>query len=557
MQSPRQREVRTSRRSSNSHSAVRLRQSGRKRSVEALRHRTEQFEALLEHVPLAAFVVGPEFTICHVNPVARPVFGNIPKLIGRDLSEVMHILWQKEHADELVRVFRHTLETGESYETTECIEPRADRNATESYERRIGRVPLPDGRLGVICYSRDITRRIRTYEALRDAVEKYQQQVRLFDGITSTTLDFVYVFDREGRFRYANRRLLEVWGMKLPDIIGKTFSQLGYEQWHHDLKMREIGQIIETRRPIKSEVAFKSPVTGIFGIYEYILTPVLSPDGEVEFIAGTARDITERKRAEEALHQAQEKLREYATNLEATVQLRTAELQKTVNELEHFSYSITHDMRAPLRAMHSFASLLLDDFAPTLPPLAHDYLKRIAISADRMDHLITDALDYSKAMREELKLAPVDSEKLLRGMIASYPAFQPPAADIEIQGHLPIVLANHAGLTQCFSNLLNNAVKFVARGRVPHVRVWAETRSPVVRLWFGDNGIGIPPEMHEQIFGMFQRLSREYEGTGIGLALVCKVVERMGGKVGVESEPGRGSRFWLELSSAEPSQQFD
>ena len=550
MQSPRQRDVRTSRRSSKPHSTIRVRHTRPKHSPAALRHRTEQFEALLEHVPLAAFVVGPDFTICHVNPVARPVFGDIPNLIGRDFGEVMHTLWPKEHADELVRIFRHTLETGESYETTECIERRADRNATESYEWRIGRVPLPDGRLGVICYCRDITRRIRTYAELRDAVDKYQQQVRLFDGITSTTPDFVYVFDREGRFRYANRRLLEVWGMKLPDVIGKTFNQLGYEQWHHDLKMREIAQIIQTRRPIKSEIAFKSPVTGISGIYEYILTPVLSPDGEVEFIAGTARDITERKNSEEALRQAQAKLQEYATNLEVTVQQRTAELQKTVNELEHFSYSITHDMRAPLRSMHSFATLLLNDFAPALPPLAQDYLKRIATSADRMDHLITDALDYSKAMREELKLASVDSEKLLRGMIASYPAFQPPAANIEIQGHLPIVLANHAGLTQCFSNLLNNAVKFIPHGQVPHVRIRAETRDPMVRLWFEDNGIGIPSEMHERIFGMFQRLSGQYEGTGIGLALVGKVVERMGGKVGVESEPGHGSRFWLELKSA-------
>ena len=463
----------------------------------------------------------------------------------------MHIIWSKRHADDLTRIFRHTLETGEPYETSECIERRADRDVTESYEWRTGRVPLPDGRLGVICYCRDITKRIRTFEALHQAVERYQQQVRLFDGIASTTPDFVYVFDRQGRFRYANRRLLEVWGMELPDIIGKTCRELGYEQWHHDLHMREIAQVIETKKRIKGEVPFKAPLTGIFGIYEYIFTPVLGPDGEVEFIAGTTRDVTERKNAEQALREAQAKLQEYANNLEATVQQRTTELQKTVNELEHFSYSITHDMRAPLRAMHSFASLLVTDFSQDLPTAAQDFLKRIAISADRMDHLIIDALDYSKAMREELNLIPVDPEKLLRGMIASYPAFQPPAANIEIQGPLPVVLANHAGLTQCFSNLLNNAVKFVAPRQKPRVRVRAETQDSTVRLWFEDNGIGIPPEMHERIFGMFQRLSRDYEGTGIGLALVRKVMDRMGGKVGVESESGGGSRFWLELRTAE------
>ena len=336
--------------------------------------------------------------------------------------------------------------------------------------------------------------------------------------------------------------------MKLPDVIGKTCRQLGYEQWHHDMHMREIAQVIATKQPIKGEVPFKAPLTGIFGVYEYIFTPVLGPDDEVEFIAGTTRDVTQRKHAEEALQEAQEKLRLHADSLESMVTERTAELRKTIGDLEHFSYSITHDMRAPLRAMRGFSVLLLDSFSEALPPPGQDFLKRIAVSADRMDQLIVDALDYSKAMREEPALASLDPEKLLQGMIESYPAFQLPAAEVRVEGKFPRVLANQAGLTQCFSNLLNNAVKFVASGQMPRIaRVCAETRDSMVRLWFEDNGIGIPAEYHGKIFGMFQRLSRNYEGTGIGLALVRKVIERMGGEVGVESEPGRGSRFWLDL----------
>ncbi len=111
------------------------------------------------------------------------------------------------------------------------------------------------------------------------------------------------------------------------------------------------------------------------------------------------------------------------------------------------------------------------------------------------------------------------------------------------------LLGNEAGLTQCFSNILTNAVKFVQPGKVPKVRIWAENRGEYVRLWFEDNGIGIAKRHQEQIFVMFQRLSRSYEGTGIGLALVSKAVERMQGKVGVESEEGNGSRFWIELKS--------
>ena len=126
---------------------------------------------------------------------------------------------------------------------------------------------------------------------------------RLLEGVASTTPDFVYLFDLDGRFVYANARLLEVWGVTLDKAVGRTPRELGYEQWHHDMHMREIAEVIETQRPIKGEVPFRAPLTGIFGIYEYIFTPVIGPDGAVELIGGTTRDVTERKRIEEALQQ--------------------------------------------------------------------------------------------------------------------------------------------------------------------------------------------------------------------------------------------------------------
>jgi signal transduction histidine kinase len=236
--------------------------------------------------------------------------------------------------------------------------------------------------------------------------------------------------------------------------------------------------------------------------------------------------------------------------LDTLVHQRTAELQEIVNDLEHFSYTITHDLRAPLRAMHGFAAMLDEDCRDQLSAESRDYIRRITTAAARMDRLITDALSYSGTVRQEFTMEPTDPAKLLRGMIESYPMFQEPAAHIAIDGELPMVLGNEAALTQCFSNLLGNAVKFVAPGVTPRVRVHAERRGEFVRLWFEDNGIGIPPGMQARLFAMFQRLNKSYEGTGIGLALVKKVTSRMGGAVGVESEPGRGSRFWLELRAA-------
>lgn len=135
-------------------------------------------------------------------------------------------------------------------------------------------------------------------------------------------------------------------------------------------------------------------------------------------------------------------------------------------------------------------------------------------------------------------------------MLDTYPEFQNSSADIRIAGVIPGVLGNKAGLTQCFSNLLGNAVKFAKPGQPPVVRMRADTRGDKVRIWIEDNGIGIPPNFQSRVFDMFSRGQRGHDGTGIGLALVRKVVERMGGRAGVESEEGVGSRFWLELRSA-------
>jgi len=269
-------------------------------------------------------------------------------------------------------------------------------------------------------------------------------------------------------------------------------------------------------------------------------------------------------RTEQALRESERQLRESNTDLERRVAERTASLEETISDLEDFSHSITHDLRAPLRAIRSFAQILGEECLACGRPKAQEHIHRITSAAARMDRLIQDVLQYSRLARSELRLSPVNVQELLRGIIESYPAFQPPQVEIQINGPLPRMLGNEAALTQCFSNLLGNALKFVAPGTRPQVRVWAErvgdpkaeTRDPqpatlsIVRLSFADNGIGIPKDAHERIFKMFQRLDKSYDGTGVGLTVVRKAVEKMGGKVGLESEPGRGSRFWIELKAA-------
>ena len=263
------------------------------------------------------------------------------------------------------------------------------------------------------------------------------------------------------------------------------------------------------------------------------------------------RDFGERRRAEEALQAAHEQLADHAVRLDKLVQERTAKLQDMVDELQHVSYAIAHDMRAPLRAMHTFATLVAEEASSGITPeQTQDYARRIIVAANRLDRLIQDALHYTKLAQQEFPLVPVDLSKLVRDLIDTYPNLYADKANIVIEGQLPVVRGNDSLLTQCFSNLLGNAVKFVTPGVKPELRVWAGARDGVAKIWIKDNGIGIPVNAQRRLFKMFQKLDSEYEGTGIGLAIVRKVVERMGGKVGVESEPCKGSSFWVELPIA-------
>jgi signal transduction histidine kinase len=289
-------------------------------------------------------------------------------------------------------------------------------------------------------------------------------------------------------------------------------------------------------------------------------------------------DITRRKLAEAEIREARDQLARSNQELEQRVRERTTTLSETIQELERFSYSLSHDMRAPLRAIGNYAQILRVDMSDRLGPEGDEMLSRISKSAARLDRLILDVLSLSRLSNGPMEMHPVDLEKLLNQIIHERHSLQSHRASIEFKKPLLQVCGHEALITQCLSNLLDNAVKFVAPGVHPQVRIWSElihsdvgfhkpssknssAKTPhpsvaqpkqMVRVWIEDNGIGIPDEYHDRIFAMFERLHgvESYQGTGIGLAIVRKAVERMGGTVGVDSQPGHGSRFWLDLPSA-------
>lgn len=247
----------------------------------------------------------------------------------------------------------------------------------------------------------------------------------------------------------------------------------------------------------------------------------------------------------------------YATELEQRVKERTAqientnkELQASIRELETFTYSVSHDLRAPLRAIQGFSQALLDDHSAHLNAIGQEFANRIDQAASRMDRLIQDLLALSRLSRAELSPTTINLSRLVADAILQLQAqIAECRAKVSVVKPLPDVLGHRATLAQAIANLISNAIKFVAPNVTPQVRIWAESSNDKVRIWVEDNGIGIPAEHSDRIFRVFERLHgiETYPGTGIGLAIVRRGIERLGGTAGVDSQIGSGSRFWIEL----------
>ncbi len=308
---------------------------------------------------------------------------------------------------------------------------------------------------------------------------------------------------------------------------------------------------------------------------------------EIEFLTRLSQYFSvaiDRAYRERDLRDAQQSLSEHAGQLEMRIAERTARLHETIEQLESFSYTIAHDLRAPIRSLKGFTEILLSDYAADVPEDAQLLLRRLQRASTRLDALTHDLLKFSRIARHEVQLSPVDLDELVTDILALTPGLN--EGVVTIEPPLGKVCAQRTMLQQCLSNLFDNALKFTAPGSPLRIRVHSERRhvpSPLaaaateppfspaataassdagaepqdpgsesVRIWIEDNGIGIAPHAHEKIFGIFERVSGldHVEGTGIGLAIVARAMQRMGGSCGVESAPGAGSRFWLELAAA-------
>ncbi|MEP0983849.1 ATP-binding protein [Leptolyngbya sp. FACHB-17] len=270
-------------------------------------------------------------------------------------------------------------------------------------------------------------------------------------------------------------------------------------------------------------------------------------------INGLVEDITELKRYANRLQTIQEEERQrYTEQLEQEVSRRTQELEEANRDLEAFAYSVSHDLREPLRAVRGYAQILLEDFASELDATGQAYAAQIRDNTDLIDDILQGLLSYNRLSQMALAPQAIELNTIVRELLSQLEV-QLRQAHVIVEEPLPTAIGHYLTVKQAITNLITNALKFVAPGVQPQIRIWSERRDQFVRLWVEDNGIGIAPQYYDQIFRIFERLHgvESYPGTGIGLAIVQRGLERMGGRAGVESQVGQGSRFWIELSAFE------
>jgi PAS domain S-box-containing protein len=496
-----------------------------KRTAEALRASQTKFQGIFEN-SIDAIGVSKNGIQVLINPAYLKMFGyhRVEDVAGRPVLEFI------------------------APDQREFIRDRMERRATGGdapahYETRGLRSDGCEFDLEVDVSSYKLKEEIYTLVILRDVTErKRAEEARnRLAAIVESSDDAIVSKALDGSIVSWNAGAEKVFGYSAEEAVGRPITFIippdHLDEEPQILERLKRGQQIEhfeTIRLRKDGSRINVSLT---------ISPIKDSAGQAIGVSKIARDITERKRAEA-------QIRQLNTDLEQRVIERTAQLEGINMELESFTYSVSHDLRAPLRAMQGLATALIEDYRESLDDTGRDYAQRIVAAGGRMERLIHDLLAYSRLSRTDLELRPVELEAVVADVRNQLEAdLNDRNALLSARTPMPAVVGQRATLVQIVSNLVSNAVKFVAPGDTPDVKLWAEERGAVVRLWVEDNGIGIAPEYQGRIFRIFERLHgvETYPGTGIGLAIVEKGVHRLGGRAGVESAQGRGSRFWVEL----------
>ncbi|MCB0132499.1 MAG: PAS domain S-box protein, partial [Caldilineaceae bacterium] len=395
-----------------------------------------------------------------------------------------------------------------------------------------------------IRYARE---RWRVGEALRESEEKYR-------SVVNDVRDIIFRTDADGKWVFLNPAWTEITGYTVDDSLGRTLRDYTHSEDLAITKSAFDDLLSGDKHSCSCELRIitQSGETRWISVNARIRT-LQRPDVNTNGVAGTLRDVTERRQAEEAIRRLNDNLTG-----------RTIELQDANRELEAFSYMISHDLRAPLRTVSGFSTILVEDYGPQLDETAQEYLDLIQRRARHMDNLIDDLLEFSRTGRQEVVKTSVDVGALVQDVLADLCAAGNYSTTRTTVDPLPGCAADRALLRQVLTNLLGNALKYSHNVEAPEVHV-GFTSNPTIpdnalashRLspwhpagayFVQDNGAGFDMAYAEKLFAVFQRLHNDdFEGTGVGLAIVQRIIERHGGYIWADSAPGAGATFYFLL----------
>jgi PAS domain S-box-containing protein len=505
----------------------------RKQAEEDLRRSESRYRCLVTATAQIVWSSDPEGQVVDDMPMWRAFTGTTrTQIAGAGWLDSLH----PDDRNRTEQVWTKACRNREPYETEYRIR-RAD-GVYRTFSVR--RVPVleDDGTVREwVGTCTDITERRRAEEEVRQAA----QYVRT---LLEVSLDPLVTIGKDGKIRDVNRATEDVTGCSRDRLIGTDFSNYftepdtarrGYESVFAQGAMRDYPLVIRSTSGTVTDVVYNASV-------------FKNAAGEVEGVFAAARDVTRMKAAELEVRRLNEEL-------EQRVILRTAQLAAANKELEAFTYSVSHDLRAPLRHISGFSKILAEEFAAGLPPEAQTHLQRIQEGTRRMGQLVDDLLNLARVGRREPTLQVAGLRSIVDEVINSLKA---ETADRQVEwkiGDLPYVECDTALIQQVFQNLLSNALKFTRPRSHAVIEIGQELQDGKAVVYVRDNGVGFSMKYSDKLFGVFQRLHRaeDFEGTGVGLATVQRIIQKHGGRVWAEAELDKGASFYFTLGTYETS----
>ncbi len=500
----------------------------RKQAEQKLKQSEQDYRGLFENAHDAIIIFEPE------NEIILDANKQAGELYGYPLSEFIGMSLRKasKHITRGKKQIKQTLKKG-SHRNFESVQIRKD--GSEMLVEVNSAVINYKGQLAILSINRDITERKNALKALKESEKSYRL---LFDN----AMDSIYVLNPEGQFLDVNRGAVKMYGHPKSYLIGKTPV---------DVSAPGKNDLQKTFKQVQDAFKGKPQRFEFWGIRKN--GDIFPKDVQLkkgayfgqDVVIAFARDITEQKRITSEI-QALNK------DLEQRVKQRTIHLSALNRELEAFSYSVSHDLRAPLRGINGFSQALLEDYQDKLDDKGKDYLQRVRQASRRMGHLIDDLIMLSRISREELTIQTVNLTQIAEESIADLQSIHP-ERNVTFKFKANVIVSGDKKLLRiAMNNLLGNAWKFTNKKAKAKIEFGETTVDDTKTYYVKDNGAGFDMEFADKLFGPFQRLhtQREFEGTGIGLATVQRIVHRHNGKIWARGSIDKGATFYFQLEEA-------